>query len=136
MAKSNKLVLPDDPWDDHIIVSEDLNEDKDCPICYIEFEKGDNVAKLSCGHIYHKNCIILWFDKNLSSPTCPICRQNMYGNNPNQQQLPNEVQIGNNQNNYSEENSNFDILNDQPNRNRRANNSNKKQSDSCCCILI
>lgn len=131
-------MLQNDPWDDHIITSEDLREEKECPICYIEYEKGDNVAKLNCGHIFHKKCIILWFDKNISSPTCPICRTNMNDKQSNEQQLennPNEIPVINDQDHQSD-NENLFAFTNNPNRNQATNNSNKKHSGSCCCILI
>lgn len=51
--------------------------DSDCPncsICIDEFEKGDKVISLKCNHIYHKDCILKWFEK---SKFCPICRSEL-----------------------------------------------------------
>ena len=41
-----------------------------CPICYEEFDKG---SLLSCGHVFHENCIQLWLQKKKK---CPVCRGN------------------------------------------------------------
>ena len=27
--------------------------------------------------MFHKSCIIPWYDGNITSPTCPICRTNL-----------------------------------------------------------
>jgi len=37
--------------------------DKECPICYCEFEKGEVAARLACLCLFHKNCIEQWFKK-------------------------------------------------------------------------
>lgn len=131
MTESGIIVLPSDPWDDYAITANDLNETKDCPICYCDFEEGENVAKLNCGHIFHKNCIILWFDKKISAPECPICRRNMYENQPESRQ--NEIQI-----NYDQiPNQNEDDIDIFSNQNHSNNKSTRKQANnSCCCILI
>ena len=51
-----------------VYVDNDFNEiDTTCPICYETAE-----FQLSCGHIFHKNCIKKWKKK---SETCPMCRQ-------------------------------------------------------------
>ncbi|VVU94742.1 Ring finger domain [seawater metagenome] len=43
-----------------------------CAICKEEYCKDDKILKLKCNHIFHKDCIKLWFNKEL---TCPYCRQ-------------------------------------------------------------
>ena len=48
-----------------------LNEkinNEECTICKDEIEEG---IKLNCKHIFHKTCIIEWFNINQS---CPLCR--------------------------------------------------------------
>ena len=53
-----------------IFVDEQLNEiDTQCSIC---FEQGD--FQLSCGHIFHKRCIVQWKKRQHS---CPLCRANI-----------------------------------------------------------
>ncbi|KAI9118092.1 hypothetical protein K1719_010424 [Acacia pycnantha] len=42
-----------------------------CCVCQEEFDNGDGVGTLDCGHDYHTNCITQWLkQKNL----CPICK--------------------------------------------------------------
>tara|TARA_B100001287_G_C22495098_1_gene440830 strand:- start:38 stop:448 length:411 start_codon:yes stop_codon:yes gene_type:complete len=54
------------------ITSDDIGNFEFCSICLDE-EK-NNLSKLECGHLYHKNCIEEWLEKDL---TCPICRNNI-----------------------------------------------------------
>ena len=44
--------------------------EKHCIICFCEYKKNESIKILSCGHVYHENCINKWF---LRSYTCPIC---------------------------------------------------------------
>jgi hypothetical protein len=43
-----------------------------CVICLCEFENGDNLMVLPCGHEYHTECINPWLLKKSSK--CPICK--------------------------------------------------------------
>ncbi|CAN8231561.1 unnamed protein product [Cochlearia groenlandica] len=56
----------------------DLREEKyglECAICLLEFD-GDHVIRLltTCYHVFHQECIDLWFE---SHKTCPVCRQEL-----------------------------------------------------------
>lgn len=65
------------PWTEYHVTSKDVIEDTKCSICYDEFEKGQKTSKLICGHFFHEDCILKWYDQNHHSPTCPVCRRNM-----------------------------------------------------------
>ena len=42
-----------------------------CAICQDAMERGAQVRKINyCGHIFHKECIDAWFDRNVHCPTC------------------------------------------------------------------
>jgi hypothetical protein len=41
----------------------------DCKIC--KWEIFENIIILECNHIFHKECINMWFK---ISPLCPICK--------------------------------------------------------------
>ena len=43
-----------------------------CSICLSQFENGDSVRKLPCGHEFHSSCIETWLLNH--SRTCPCCR--------------------------------------------------------------
>ena len=42
----------------------------DCSICLKSFNK--NNYEMPCGHNFHQECILIWFDKKIN---CPLCRQ-------------------------------------------------------------
>jgi hypothetical protein len=49
-----------------------LGESKECLICIENFNDDDDVIKIPCNHIFHKNCIKSWVCEE--SNKCPICR--------------------------------------------------------------
>lgn len=48
----------------------DKNHD-DCAICLEQMKVGDTVIETQCKHVFHKDCILLWFNR---SHLCPLCR--------------------------------------------------------------
>lgn len=50
---------------------------EECPICFDVFQENTDVIKLTCNHIYHKECISNWFQVTRS---CPKCRANFDNN--------------------------------------------------------
>ena len=46
-------------------------KEKNCIICFSDF-KEKNGIDLPCGHCFHSDCLLSWFDKDMS---CPICRK-------------------------------------------------------------
>lgn len=49
-----------------------LNEESDiCVICQGEFEYGESIGGLHCGHKYHEQCIKTWLQQ---MNNCPICK--------------------------------------------------------------
>ncbi|XP_038687460.1 uncharacterized RING finger protein P32A8.03c-like [Tripterygium wilfordii] len=59
------LRIPFDPTGMYIDSSE-------CPICLGSFVVGEDVVRLSCGHIFHHECVERWQRR---SGTCPVCRR-------------------------------------------------------------
>ncbi len=53
-----------------------LNESKECLICIDYFNDDDEVLKIECNHLFHKNCIKGWLCEE--SNKCPICRIEIY----------------------------------------------------------
>lgn len=45
--------------------------DNTCSVCLDEYEEGDELLQLTCGHVFHRSCIDVWLKKN---SICPYCR--------------------------------------------------------------
>ena len=45
-----------------------------CVVCICDFEEGEQVKKLVCGHQFHDDCIMAWLKSN---STCPICKASL-----------------------------------------------------------
>ena len=43
-----------------------------CSICLEDFENGETVRVLDCGHMYHTDCIVPWLTTRHAS--CPLCK--------------------------------------------------------------
>ena len=52
------------------------NIDVICSICLEVYKEGQQLFVLKCGHVYHEDCILTWFDQDF---VCPICRNSMTG---------------------------------------------------------
>jgi len=52
--------------------SEDLFSEKNmsCAVCLCEFEEGEQLRRLPCGHHFHKRCVDQWLRR---SKKCPLC---------------------------------------------------------------
>ncbi|VEU39954.1 unnamed protein product [Pseudo-nitzschia multistriata] len=50
------------------------DEEPTCSICLCEYEKGDNLVSLPCGHVFHEDCITSWTDHN---KRCPLCNADL-----------------------------------------------------------
>ena len=50
-----------------------------CAICHDMFLEnlGENIVKTNCEHIYHENCINMWFSSS-KEESCPICRKKLF----------------------------------------------------------
>jgi len=45
-----------------------------CSICIMEFEVGERIIKLPCGHEFHGECVTAWVE---AKHRCPLCRQHI-----------------------------------------------------------
>ena len=57
--------LPTETWD-----AEPNDEDK-CAVCYMGFERGQELRVLRCSHKFHTECVDAWLR---NKPTCPMCK--------------------------------------------------------------
>jgi ankyrin repeat protein len=46
-----------------------------CVICLCDFVMGDEVCRLPCPHLFHKECGEMWFSVN---PLCPLCKTHFH----------------------------------------------------------
>lgn len=55
------------------IAAEDLEDEnnRSCCICFGDHSLNDEVARLPCGHLFHRECVAEWLLKHC---TCPFCR--------------------------------------------------------------
>ncbi|EFC44897.1 hypothetical protein NAEGRDRAFT_5673, partial [Naegleria gruberi] len=45
--------------------------DQSCAVCICDFEECDELIRLPCGHVFHKDCVSTWLNEH---NTCPTCR--------------------------------------------------------------
>mmetsp|Transcript_27161 Transcript_27161/g.64488 ORF Transcript_27161/g.64488 Transcript_27161/m.64488 type:complete len:394 (+) Transcript_27161:152-1333(+) len=48
-----------------------LELEQTCSICLLAFEEGETVTDLTCGHLYHAECVSEWL---LKKNECPLCK--------------------------------------------------------------
>ncbi|PWA39194.1 zinc finger, RING/FYVE/PHD-type [Artemisia annua] len=48
---------------------------QECSVCLVEFKPDAEINRLSCGHVFHKNCVEKWL--KYWNVTCPLCRNDM-----------------------------------------------------------
>ena len=48
----------------------------ECSICLADMEEKDKIIILECDHIYHKDCIMEWFERG--NINCPMCREKLF----------------------------------------------------------
>lgn len=49
-----------------------------CAICLGEYEDGEEVKRLPCGHLFHGECVDRWLKVN---KVCPVCKQSIRAEN-------------------------------------------------------
>ena len=55
-----------------------------CTICLEELDSSESM-EISCGHSFHKTCILNWFRSPMSSGNCPLCNDNPHSRNTSSQ---------------------------------------------------
>lgn len=56
---------------DAVVARYSQESDIKCSICQEEYEEGDELGKIECGHGYHSQCIQQWL---VQKNQCPICK--------------------------------------------------------------
>ena len=81
-----------------------------CPMTLNDFNDGDEVAVLPCGHIFEKNAILKWLEKE--DNRCPVCRKELPSKEIKIQETDstqnNEDDDNNNDNNEDDDDNNDD----------------------------
>lgn len=49
-----------------------------CSVCFDEIKKTERMSKTACGHKFHTRCLRRWLTKECNTPTCPMCRADLY----------------------------------------------------------
>ncbi|EEQ82778.1 hypothetical protein NCER_100445 [Vairimorpha ceranae BRL01] len=57
------------------VTSQNIANFNSCAICLENYEVDQNVSKLICQHIFHRDCIQEWFQM---SQTCPACKKDLW----------------------------------------------------------
>jgi len=63
------------------LMKKDMNngyEEPACCICLCEYEDGEKLMELPCGHSYHSECISSWCDNHVR---CPLCNHDLEDSN-------------------------------------------------------
>ncbi|CAN8232327.1 unnamed protein product [Cochlearia groenlandica] len=68
---ANKLMVNSLPRKIYNKMTSSNGDAQICPICLEEFNDGERVVTLPCGHEFEEECIINWFEIN---HVCPLCR--------------------------------------------------------------
>ncbi|CAN0601754.1 unnamed protein product, partial [Ectocarpus sp. 12 AP-2014] len=45
--------------------------DNTCSVCLDDYEEGDELLQVTCGHVFHRACIDHWLKAHR---VCPCCR--------------------------------------------------------------
>ena len=54
------------------VAADDLTKDNECcTICLEDHVPGELAARLPCGHLFHKDCVVEWLRRHC---VCPVCR--------------------------------------------------------------
>jgi E3 ubiquitin-protein ligase RNF115/126 len=62
------------------VIENDIKEgETTCNVCLYDFEKGNNVIKMPCEHVFHEECVLTWLKMH---NTCPVCRSELESNDP------------------------------------------------------
>ncbi|OBA28379.1 hypothetical protein HANVADRAFT_37341 [Hanseniaspora valbyensis NRRL Y-1626] len=58
-----------------------------CNHCHIKLKKLCPLSNGVCNHFFHLHCIERWLEQGTSGSKCPMCRQNYFANNSNNESI-------------------------------------------------
>lgn len=69
----NSVTIKGEPCRNHCIRGHTtcISHFQNCVICLKNAARGDDMATLDCGHVFHSSCIYKWCDEHHQ---CPVCR--------------------------------------------------------------
>ncbi len=76
-TKEQVLELPETKYDPDITDEElCIAVNSTCSICLDDFEKGEQLCVLPCGHLHHTECIMPWLTTR--NANCPLCKESFW----------------------------------------------------------
>lgn len=77
-AKNHIDRLPVEMYNAHASSSAASDNDSEvkCLVCQHEYEQGETLTRLPCGHVFHSECVAQWLGAN---DQCPYCRKSIVG---------------------------------------------------------
>lgn len=111
ISEEGKKLLKEEIYD----VSNENITSNICPISLVEFEQNEELIRLPCNHLFNKENIINWLEKEKSE--CPVCRYQLPSTeirNPENEPSNNEENTSTDDNieESNEVNTNNNIIND------------------------
>ncbi len=67
----NDINKSSDNIQDNIVDDDEEEEENLCTICMVDIEDGNRVGVLSCGHLFHADCLKEWIKRRNA---CPLCQ--------------------------------------------------------------
>lgn len=119
ISEEGKALLKEESYDPS---NNQQLESKLCPISLVEFEKDEKLIRLPCNHLFNKENIMNWLEKEKSE--CPVCRYQLPSNEIRNNDVDNET---NSNRTTSSENENNDLSSNSMNN---MNNSFYNNEDS------
>jgi hypothetical protein len=62
--------LPRLAYEPELLCEKEWQRETSCAVCLCDFQRGDELRQLPCGHTYHVECVDRWLCK---SKVCPLC---------------------------------------------------------------
>jgi len=78
--EAGKQSLVENMSDKNACLKLSCEEDNTCSICLSEYENDDEIARLPCSHLFHKDCVMSWTRNHVRCPLCNFDLENGNGN--------------------------------------------------------